>query len=424
VIPDSVDVLVVGGGIHGAGVLQAVAAAGYRALLLEERELASGTSSRSSKLIHGGLRYLESAQIGLVRESLAERAILLEIAPELVKLVPFFIPIYGETRRRPWQIRAGLSMYALLGNFARDARFSLVPRSEWESLDGLSTDGLQAVYRYLDGQTDDAALVRAVVRSSAALGAHALAPAMFLGATRRSDPGDGSISGYDVRFSFGARTHACRASVLVNAAGPWIERVRAAIEPRPRGYDVELVAGAHIELPGTIDRGIYYAEAPRDGRAVFLMPWHGRTLVGTTETPYQGDPRDVAPLASEIDYLRETLMRYFPRRSSKVVDAWAGLRVLQRAPGRSFDRPRDTELVCDDDSGPHMVAIYGGKLTGYRATAQKVLRLVQRTLPRIEPIADTATLVLEPDLQPSPKREASHASTSSGSYSNGPMPPL
>ncbi len=425
-IPDSVDVLVVGGGIHGAGVLQAVAAAGYRALLLEERELASGTSSRSSKLIHGGLRYLESGQLSLVRESLAERAVLLEIAPDLVKLVPFFIPIYASTRRRPWQIRAGLSLYALLGNLARDARFSLVPRSEWESLDGLATGELQAVYRYYDGQTDDAALVRAVVRSSAALGAQALLPAAFLDATRRSDRSDGSIAGYDVRYSHEGRTHACRATTIVNAAGPWIERVRARIEPRPRGFDVELVAGAHIELEGRIDRGIYYAEAPRDGRAVFIMPWRGRTLVGTTETPYPGDPRDVVPLDSEVSYLRETIARYFPRRSSDVVGAWAGLRVLQRAPGRAFDRPRDTELVCDDDEHPHMVAIYGGKLTGYRATAQKVLRLLQGTLPPSAPIADTATLLLEreDDAQPSPKRAASHASTSSGLYSKGPIPPL
>jgi glycerol-3-phosphate dehydrogenase len=397
VLPDSVDVLIVGGGIHGVGVLQAAAAAGYSALLLEERELASGTSSRSSKLIHGGLRYLESAQLSLVRESLTERAVLLDIAPDLVKLVPFYIPIYASTRRRPWQIRAGLSLYALLGKLARDARFAHIPASEWDALDGLSTDGLQAVFRYFDGQTDDAALVRAVARSSAALGARALAPATFLSATRRAAGPQGSFDGYTVRFRVDEKERECRAAALVNAGGPWVERIRAAIEPRPRGYDVELVAGAHIEVEGAVARGIYYAEAPRDGRAVFIMPWKGHTLVGTTETPFSGDPRAVLPLDSEVEYLRETLSRYFPRRSTAVTLSWAGLRVLQRAPGRAFDRPRDTELVCDDEQRPRMVAIYGGKLTGYRATAERVMRLLTRTLPKVAAIADTATLQLEAD---------------------------
>src|SRR5580693_10304486 len=133
------DVVVVGGGIHGAGVLQAAAAAGHRALLLEKGALASGTSSRSSKLIHGGLRYLESGQFALVRESLRERAIHLRIAPELVQLKPFYIPVYRDTRRRPWQLKLGLWLYALLGGFDAATRFGAVPRREWPSLDGLET---------------------------------------------------------------------------------------------------------------------------------------------------------------------------------------------------------------------------------------------------------------------------------------------
>src|SRR5271170_5617706 len=165
------DVIVVGGGIHGAGVLQAVVAAGHNALLLERRALASGTSSRSSKLIHGGLRYLESGQFALVRESLRERAILLKIAAELVELKPFFLPVYPDTRRRPWQLKLGLWMYALLGGFDASTRFGSVPRSEWGSLDGLKTTGLQAVIRYHDAQTDDALLTRAVVQSALSLDA-------------------------------------------------------------------------------------------------------------------------------------------------------------------------------------------------------------------------------------------------------------
>ncbi|HKQ30418.1 MAG TPA: FAD-dependent oxidoreductase, partial [Burkholderiales bacterium] len=147
------DIVVIGGGIHGAGVAQAAAAAGYSVLALEKTALAAGTSSRSSKLIHGGLRYLESGRLRMVRESLHERAVLLRIAPELVRLVPFYLPIYPDTRRRPWQIAAGLSLYALLGGLARDNRFVRVPRAEWDDLEGLDMHRLQCVFRYYDGQT-------------------------------------------------------------------------------------------------------------------------------------------------------------------------------------------------------------------------------------------------------------------------------
>jgi len=384
---ERVDVLVVGGGIHGAGVLQAAAARGWSAWLVEEREAASGTSSKSSKLIHGGLRYLESAQLALVRESLAERETLCRIAPGLVKLVPFYVPIYRDTARRPWKIRAGLAMYALLGNLARDAWFERVPRREWEALDGLALEGLQHVFRYRDGQTDDRELTRAVVRSALELGARAWMPARFDRARKTAE-------GWSVTIVDAAGEHAVLARTLVNAGGPWVNRVRGRIEPLPPGFEVELVAGTHIELEGRLERGIYYTEAPRDRRAVFVMPWKGRTLVGTTETAYRGDPREVQATAAEIAYLEQTYARYFPRRELRRVDAWAGLRVLPKGPGTAFDRPRETTLVTDDEARPTTLAIYGGKLTGYRATAQKVVEKLALTLP-VRPVrGDTAQLPL------------------------------
>src|SRR3979490_1931512 len=138
------DVVIVGGGIHGAGVLQAAAAAGHSALLIERRGLASGTSSRSSKLIHGGVRYLETGQFALGGESLRERRIHLRRAADLVELKPFYIPVYRNTRRRPWQLKLGLWIYALLGGFDASTRFGSVPKREWSSLDGLETHGLEA----------------------------------------------------------------------------------------------------------------------------------------------------------------------------------------------------------------------------------------------------------------------------------------
>src|SRR5882757_10478223 len=181
------DVVVVGGGIHGAGVLQAAAAAGHSTLLIERLGLASGTSSRSSKLIHGGLRYLESGQFALVRESLRERAIHLRIASELVQLKTFFIPVYRDTRRRPWQLKIGLWMYALLGGFDAATRFGSVPRSEWPQLGGLKTLDLDAVIRYHDAQTNDALLTRAVAKSAQGLGAELAMPATFMRAELTED---------------------------------------------------------------------------------------------------------------------------------------------------------------------------------------------------------------------------------------------
>jgi glycerol-3-phosphate dehydrogenase len=387
---EPVDVLVVGGGIQGVGVLQAAAAAGHSALLLEERAPAWGTSSRSSKLIHGGLRYLESGQFQLVRESLAERALLLEIAPHLVQLVEFFIPIYRETTRRPWEIRAGLSLYAVLGGLVRDARFNRVPHAEWEALDGLTTEGLQVVFRYHDGQTDDARLVRAVLASAEELGARYQCPAAFLGARR---DGDGWLARY--RHADAEREVACRA--LVNAAGPWATEVQERAEGAPTAPGVDLVGGAHLEIEGSLERGIYYVEAPQDRRAVFAIPWHGRTLVGTTETPYSGDPAKVAPLQREVDYLLEVFHHYFPAREGPVLDSWAGLRVLPKGPGKAFSRPREVVLSLDDERLPTFVGVYGGKLTGYRATAERILGHLQPTLPGARRRADTSTLRL-PDV--------------------------
>jgi glycerol-3-phosphate dehydrogenase len=381
------DVVIIGGGIHGVGVAQAAAAAGYSALLLERQALAGGTSSRSSKLIHGGLRYLESAQFGLVRESLREREILLRNAPGLVRRVPFCIPVYSSTRRPPWMIRAGLLLYALLGGLSRNARYESVPRARWDSLDGLDTRGLRAVFRYEDAQTDDTRLTQAVMRSAQALGAELRCPANFLSAVHDTD-------GWLVHYLAGNGEASCRARTLVNAAGPWVNAVLDRIAPRPPMLTVELIQGAHILIEGETRHGIYYVEAPSDGRAVFVMPWQGQTLVGTTETVFNGDPGSVRALPQEIAYLQETLQHYFPHQRGRLLDSFAGLRVLPQGPGSLFHRSRETVLHPDDADHVRLVTIYGGKLTGYRATATRVMRLLQKSLPARQTVADTKKLSL------------------------------
>lgn len=385
------DVIVVGGGIHGAGVLQAAAAAGYSALLIEKRGLASGTSSRSSKLIHGGLRYLESGQFGLVRESLRERAIHLRIAPELVELKPFYIPVYADTRRRPWQIKAGLGLYAALGGFSAGTRFGSVPRSDWTRLDGLDTRGLAGVIRYYDGQTDDARLTRAVAQSARELGGELAIPAEFIGAELVE-------SGVEVTYVQAGAQVGARARVLVNAAGPWATQVARAVRPAISVPQVELVQGTHIVLPLPVTAGIYYVESPSDGRAVFVMPWHGATLIGTTETAFAGDPDRVCPLPQEEQYLLEVAAHYFPAVRSMtrehIVQRFAGLRVLPAASQAAFDRSRETIFTADREPEPRVLGIYGGKLTGWRAAAERVLSRIAPTLGARQRRAATDRLIL------------------------------
>jgi glycerol-3-phosphate dehydrogenase len=382
------DVLVIGGGIHGVGVAQAAAAAGHEVILLEQNDLASGTSSKSSKLIHGGLRYLESADLALVRESLRERELLLRLAPDLVRRQKFFIPVYKHTTRGPWLIRAGLSLYALLAGMGDYNRFISVGRDEWPSLDGLETDGLRHVFQYWDAQTDDAELTRAVMDSARELGATLLCPARFEFAEINKD-------GCEISYSAEGSVKRCRAATVVNAAGPWARRIANQFSPAVPDLDVENVQGTHLELPVAIEKGCYYVESPRDRRAVFVMPWkHGRTLLGTTENPYGGDPGAVEVLSDEISYLLEVYQHYFPGRSAEVLDQWVGLRVLPATHGSSFKRSRETQLPVDSETTPRVVSIFGGKLTGYRATATRVLELLKRTLPAVKARADTSELPL------------------------------
>jgi glycerol-3-phosphate dehydrogenase len=385
------DVVIIGGGIHGAGVLQAAAAAGHKALLIERQGLASGTSSRSSKLIHGGLRYLESGQFALVRESLHERAIHLRIASELVELKPFFIPVYRDTRRRPWQLKLGLWMYALLGGFDAATRFGSVPKLEWPQLDGLKTQDLDAVIRYHDAQTNDALLTRAVVKSALGLGAELKMPARFTRAVLSED-------GVTVSYAMSASNVEVRARVLINAAGPWATQVARAVEPAIAVPEVDLVQGSHIVIPHRITAGIYYVESPTDGRAVFVMPWATGTLIGTTETPYRGDPDEVHPTPEEEEYLLAVVRHYFPALSAltrnDITERFAGLRVLPAATQAAFDRSRETIFTTDRDARPRVLGIYGGKLTGWRAAAAHVMQRISPSLPPAVKRAETDLLIL------------------------------
>ena len=233
------DVTIIGGGIAGAGVAQCAAAAGYKVLLLEKGDYASQTSCSSSKLIHGGLRYLETLQLNLVYNALHERTALLKLAPDLVKPIPFYIPVYKDTSRNVWTLRTGLALYALLSGFTRLSRFKELPKNEWSVLKGMKTDGLITVFQYWDAQTNDQQLTNRVIKSAVNLGVQAYTYVDFLKAEK-------SITGYKVTFKINNGISEVNTRVLVNATGPWVNETLDNIYPKVKVCNIDWVQGSHI----------------------------------------------------------------------------------------------------------------------------------------------------------------------------------
>lgn len=365
------DVLIIGAGIQGAAIASAAVQRGYRVRVIEQySQPAEGTSSRSSKLIHGGLRYLETGQFHLVRQCLREQRTLLRERPGLVTLTPFHIPVYTTTTRPAWKIAAGLWLYRLLGGH----RFTRLAENRWHTLDGLNTKNLSTVFRYFDAQTDDRALTGAILANARKSGAE-------IEFNTRLEQAECHSNGCRVHCVTPAGEKEITAAALVNATGPWVNRVLQRITPRPTPLDIELVQGTHIIVPGVLNQGIYYLEAPQDQRAVFVMPWQGQIMIGTTETPYSGDPAKVQPLKTEQRYLLEVYNHYFSNRLglTDIIDAFAGLRVLPAGSGHAFTRPRDTILHCSNNA-PRVLSIYGGKLTSHAHTADKAMQRVKRII--------------------------------------------
>ncbi len=389
---DEYDVLVIGGGIHGVGVAQAAAARGYKTVLLEQYDhLAEGTSSRSSKLIHGGLRYLEQFEISLVRECLVERSVLLKNAPELVKLTPVYIPVYKSSKRSAWMIRAGLSLYALLGNLAADARFKKINKHDWDKLNGLNQENLLAVYQYHEAQTDDRLLTQAVMNSAQALGATLILNAQVKNI--RLQENENIIQYKDAENN----EHILKSTVTVNAAGPWAANVVDCVEPKQNNVQVDLVQGAHIVLPIQLGNAIFYIESPSDQRPIFVMPWYEKTMVGTTESIFNDDPANTAPLEDEVNYLLEALYFYFPAlkdENLEISEQFAGLRVLPRSQKNANQRSRETIYLRDRKHKPRLLSIFGGKLTAYRETAEQVMKYIKSSLPKPTKSIDTREIKL------------------------------
>ncbi len=376
------DIVIIGGGIHGAACAQAAAAKNYSVLLLEQKHAAGlATSSASSKLIHGGLRYLESAQFRLVYECLRERRLLLKNAPHLVQLEKFFIPIYHDTRRRPWQVFIGLCLYSLFSA----KKFHIVPKHKWPQLDHITQQGLQCVFQYVDAKTDDRKLTQAVIASAKSLGAEVKTSALFLASKYQNGV-------HRIVYRMEKKQHVS-ARLIVNCAGPWVQDVLQKIEPITKPVDIDLVLGTHIVIDRCLEQGMYYLEAPQDGRAVFVMPWKGKTLLGTTEVMFTKTADEIVPPVDDVHYLLDIYRHYFKDNIEivDVLETFAGCRVLPRDERSVFKKSRET-LIHQSPVG--VFSIYGGKLTAHRATAERVIKRLARYLPERQAKANTRDLRL------------------------------
>ena len=369
------DILIVGGGIYGCGIAQAVSACGYRTTLIEQKQLASGTSSQSTKLIHGGLRYLEQLNLKLVYEGLSERERLLELAPELVSREWFHIPVYEDSKRPPWMIACGLLLYFILSGCR--SRFRWLSKAEWtEKLPELNREKLKAILAYEDAATDDAALTRAVACSARSFGCDIREGVIVERAIFNELNHDGGH--WQVILS---TDEEITAKILINAGGPWVNRVASIVTPSPPTMGVHLVQGSHLLLDRPCPAFIYTESL--DGRVMFFRPWQGKTLAGTTETPFTGDPSKAEAITDEVADILTTYNHYFPDNpcsTSDIIETYCGLRVLPQTASTPFGASRETVILCDDDDHPAYLAVYGGKLTTYRKESEKVLKLIRRRM--------------------------------------------
>jgi glycerol-3-phosphate dehydrogenase len=371
---DTFDLLVIGGGIVGSGVARDAALRGLRTLLLEQSDFASGTSSRSSRLLHGGLRYLAQGRIGLVREASSEKMRLSRIAPHLCQPLPFLFPVWRGTGWSRWKLSAGVRLYDLLCGGRNLGSSSSFGASELLGrVPGLRREGLAGGTRHFDALTNDARLVIDTLRSAESAGAMLLNYASY-------DAGSPSAGGWAcaVRDRLAGTTVEVRSRTVVNATGAW-----AAGLPHS-GVRLRLTKGVHV----VIDRGRMPVDEavvlPEGQRILFVIPWGERVILGTTDTDYEGDPASVRPEAADVRYILDVVNGAFPEARidpADVISSWAGVRPLiaprRQESGAPSDLSRGHEIRMAE---PGWFDVAGGKLTTYRRMAEQTVDQIGRFL--------------------------------------------
>jgi glycerol-3-phosphate dehydrogenase len=388
------DAVVIGGGMAGAGVARDLALRGASVALFEKGDFASGTSSKSSKLIHGGLRYLELAEFRLVRESLREKKTLERLAPHLVRPLPFLVPVYRGSKRGLITVRIGMWLYDLLTPGKQTERFRVVPPVEALALEpSIQAADLRGAGYYFDDLLlfpERLCLENAL--SAARHGARVHNYCEVEEVTR----GPRGLDGVRVRDLLTGQVHTARAPVIVNCAGPWVDRLRELAGVREAGARVlRTTKGIHCLLPRMTERAVYLSTA--DDRMIFVIPWRQFSMVGTTDTDFDGDPDRLWATREEVEYLLGAVRPALPDPRvtlDEVLYTYAGVRPLAFEEGASASRvSRDHKVVVEGDGG-RFLSITGTKLTCFRSLAEEVGDRVMRALGRRVP-SRTAELTLD-----------------------------
>lgn len=383
------DLLVIGGGINGLGIAADAAARGLSVLLVDKGDFGGATTAASSRLIHGGLRYLQYGELSLVRESLHERGLLLRQRPHLVRPIQLLIPAFTGIGLPSWQLHAGLKLYDLL---ARDSAFPLsryLSRTEVQRLEpGLSARGLRNGFLYADGQIEfPERLCVELMRETVQAGGEALNYTRVAALRQQGS----RITGARLRDEWTGREWDVDATLTLNAAGPWVDAVNHLL-PSPPPRLIGGTWGTHVVLPLRPGgpRGHLYATAQRDGRPFFILPWDGRLLVGTTDVPFEGDPDRLTVQAWEVEYLLTEINRLFPAAAYTEADVQfttIGIRPLPAShrPGSAAGAITRRHFLVDHgqrEGLPGLASVVGGKLTTYRSLAEEVVDWCCRELGR------------------------------------------
>ena len=403
----------IGGGITGAGVARDAALRGLRVALVEKHDYASGTSSRSSRLVHGGVRYLEHGQLGLVFESSRERRTLQRIAPHLVRPLAFTWPVYRGARVPRWKLGAGLMLYDVLSLFRNRRHERLDASAVRASEPALRTEALVGGARYWDAATDDVRLTLATVLSAHRAGAVVLNHAEVVGLLRQ----DGRVAGATVASALDGATTTVHATMVVNATGPWSDRIERMADART-GAGVRGSKGVHVSVVRARigNASAVTLTAPQDGRVMFVLPAGNYTIIGTTDTYDATQPEEVHATRRDVRYLLEAANHYFPEArltEQDVVSAWAGIRPLaaQGATGAPSSASREHSI---EETTPGMLRVTGGKLTTYRSMAAEIVDRVERALGRRRSPSRTGILPLAGGDLHDAQEEVAHAVAETG----------
>lgn len=378
------DLAIVGGGVLGAATARDAALRGLSVALIEQDDIASGTSSRSSKLIHGGFRYLEQGDLSLVFESVSERQVMMSVAPHLVRPLGFLFPVYKHDPVRLITLNLGLFVYEGLALFRSPKRHRNLSLDEIkQEIPLLRGEGLQGAPLFWDCATDDARITLENVIDARDHGAVVLNHARAVSLLSSG----GKISGVRVEDQLSAgespRTVEIKAGCVVNATGPWSDRTRSMSVAG--SHQLRLTKGVHIVFPAAKLKLPHTVVAfhPKDKRVLFIIPWGDQVYCGTTDTDYEGDPAEVRATRSDVQYLFEAIHAYFPSvriEESEITATWAGLRALIRAEGVPPSQVSREHVITEDPSG--LISIAGGKLTTHRRTGIEITDHVLRWLDR------------------------------------------